>query len=157
MERRVSPPDTTELDVYIYDYLISRNLITTAQAFVEETQARPFATDLQKLDVPKGLLSDWWSIFWAHFSSSPGDLAYPEGHSLEQKSLEVGDHFSQEEEQMQQRAATLANSSWSNNVVFDRRMHYDPVADSAHMHSQQSHQLPGIGKMDIPNLTVHKR
>jgi hypothetical protein len=35
------------LDVYIYDYLIKRKLITTAEAFVKETEANPFVTDLQ--------------------------------------------------------------------------------------------------------------
>uniref|UniRef100_A0A0A9B9M7 LisH domain-containing protein n=1 Tax=Arundo donax TaxID=35708 RepID=A0A0A9B9M7_ARUDO len=156
MERGLSPPYTTKLDVYIYDYLISRNLITTAQAFVEETQTRPFPTDLEKLGVPEGLLSDWWSIFWARFSSSPGDQAYPEGYSPEQKPLVVGDHFNQEE-QMQRRAATLANSNGSNNAVFDHRMHHDPVADLAQMNSQQSQHLPGIGKMDLPNSAAYKR
>nr|TKV98713.1 hypothetical protein SEVIR_9G577400v2 [Setaria viridis] len=41
MDREVSPPPppyTTELDVYIYDYLIQRNLLATAEAFVKETE-----------------------------------------------------------------------------------------------------------------------
>ena len=35
------------LDVYIYDYLIKRKLSTTAEAFVKETEAKSFLTDLQ--------------------------------------------------------------------------------------------------------------
>ena len=35
------------LDVYIYDYLIKRKLITTAEAFAKETEEKPLVTDLQ--------------------------------------------------------------------------------------------------------------
>jgi hypothetical protein len=53
-----------------------------------------------------------------------------QGYALEEKSLEAGGHFSLEE-QMQQRAATLANSNRSNNAVFSPIMQQDPVADSS--------------------------
>ncbi|RLN40492.1 transcriptional corepressor LEUNIG-like [Panicum miliaceum] len=87
------------LDVYIYDYLIKRKLITTAEAFVKETEAKPFVTDLQKINVPGGLLSDWWPIFWPSFISSPGDLACPEvliwnlRNNLEQRSWDAHSSF----------------------------------------------------------------
>nr|XP_034575523.1 transcriptional corepressor LEUNIG-like isoform X2 [Setaria viridis] len=160
MDREVSlppPPYTTELDVYIYDYLIQRNLLATAEAFVKETEVKPFATDPQKIDVPGGFLSDWWSIFWPTFISSPGDPACPEGHAPEQKALEVSNHFSQAEEQIQQSAATLANANRSNDGIFNHTMHQDPVADSPQMNSQEFHQLPGVGRMDLVNSHVYKR
>ncbi|TVU48676.1 hypothetical protein EJB05_08321, partial [Eragrostis curvula] len=130
-DKGASPPYSTELDLYIYEYLISRKLSATAQAFMEETQARTFVHDLQQHDFPRGLLSDWWSIFWERFSSSPGDLECPDGYALEEKTVEVGDHFSLEEEQMQRRAATLANPDWSNSAVINHRMNQDPAADTA--------------------------
>jgi hypothetical protein len=33
---------------------------------------------MPELDVPEGLLSDWWSIFWDRFSPSTGDLERPD-------------------------------------------------------------------------------
>ncbi|CAN6302621.1 unnamed protein product [Urochloa humidicola] len=159
MEREVPPPPprhTPELDECIYDYLIKRNLITTAAAFVKETEAKPFATDLQKVNVPGGLLSDWWSIFWPSFISSSGDLACPEGHAQEQNPLDVGNHFSQEEEHMQQRAATYTNSNKLNDAVFNHTMHQDPVSESAQMNSLVSHQLPA-DRMDLPTSPIYNR
>ncbi|CAL4920334.1 unnamed protein product [Urochloa decumbens] len=154
MERDLSPPPppyTTELDEYIYDYLIKHNLTTTAAAFLKETEAKPFANDLQKIDVPGGFLSDWWSIFWPSFISSPGDLACLE----EQKALEAGNHFSKEEH-IQQRAATFANSNRLNDAVFNHTMQQDPTADSAQMNSQKSHHLRDADRRDLPNSPVYK-
>ncbi|CAL4912144.1 unnamed protein product [Urochloa decumbens] len=159
MERDLSPPPppyTTELDEYIYDYLIKHNLTTTAAAFLKETEAKPFANDLQKIDVPGGFLSDWWSIFWPSFILSPGGLACPEGHAQEQKALEAGNHFSKEEH-IQQRAATFANSNRLNDAVFNHTMQQDPTADSAQMNSQKSHHLRDADRRDLPNSPVYKR
>jgi len=80
-----------------------------------------------------------------------------QGHAPEQKPLEVGNHFSLEEEHMQQRAATFANSDRLNDAAFNHTMRHDRFADSAQTHSQQSHQLPGFDRMDLPNSPVYKR
>jgi len=80
-----------------------------------------------------------------------------QGHAPEQKPLEVGNHFSLEEEHMQQRAATFANSDRLNDAAFNHTMCHDSFADSAQTHSQQFHQLPGVDRMDLPNSPVYKR
>ncbi|KAG8061921.1 hypothetical protein GUJ93_ZPchr0003g17563 [Zizania palustris] len=49
------------LDVYIYDYLVKRNLHNTAKAFMTEGKV---ATDPVAIDAPGGFLFEWWSIFW---------------------------------------------------------------------------------------------
>ncbi|KAF8643981.1 hypothetical protein HU200_066620 [Digitaria exilis] len=55
------------LDVYIYDYLMKRNLQATAKAFIAEGKV---ATDPVAIDAPGGFLFEWWSIFWDIFHSS---------------------------------------------------------------------------------------
>jgi hypothetical protein len=62
------PPFTVcRLDVYIYDYLVKRNLQATAKAFIAEGKV---ATDPVAIDAPGGFLFEWWSIFWDIFHSS---------------------------------------------------------------------------------------
>ncbi|GJM97333.1 hypothetical protein PR202_ga14253 [Eleusine coracana subsp. coracana] len=55
------------LDVYIYDYLVKRNLQATAKAFISEGKV---ATDPVAIDAPGGFLFEWWSIFWDIFHST---------------------------------------------------------------------------------------
>ncbi|XP_072969042.1 transcriptional corepressor LEUNIG_HOMOLOG-like isoform X1 [Typha angustifolia] len=52
------------LDVYIYDYLIKRNLQATAKAFMTEGNV---AADPVAIDAPGGFLFEWWSVFWDIF------------------------------------------------------------------------------------------
>lgn len=52
------------LDVYIYDYLLKRNLQTTAKAFMTEGKVAP---DPVAIDAPGGFLFEWWSVFWDIF------------------------------------------------------------------------------------------
>ncbi|KAK9268885.1 hypothetical protein L1049_000650 [Liquidambar formosana] len=52
------------LDVYIYDYLVKRKLITSAKAFQAEGKV---STDPVAIDAPGGFLFEWWSVFWDIF------------------------------------------------------------------------------------------
>ncbi|XP_073112085.1 LOW QUALITY PROTEIN: transcriptional corepressor LEUNIG_HOMOLOG [Elaeis guineensis] len=52
------------LDAYIYDYLLKRNLQTTAKAFMAE---RKVSGDPVAVDAPRGFLYEWWSVFWDIF------------------------------------------------------------------------------------------
>ncbi|CAA6662514.1 unnamed protein product [Spirodela intermedia] len=52
------------LDVYIYDYLLKRNLHASAKAFMTEGKV---ATDPVAIDAPGGFLFEWWSVFWDIF------------------------------------------------------------------------------------------
>ncbi|CAM8918522.1 unnamed protein product [Rhodiola kirilowii] len=63
-------------DAYLYDYLLKRNLHTTAQIFMQEAQIGDIR-DLLHIDSPGGFLFDWWTIFYdsftARFSGSQGN------------------------------------------------------------------------------------
>lgn len=52
------------LDVYIYDYLLKRNLQNSAKAFMTEGKV---AADPVAIDAPGGFLFEWWSVFWDIF------------------------------------------------------------------------------------------
>ncbi|XP_072965935.1 transcriptional corepressor LEUNIG-like isoform X2 [Typha angustifolia] len=52
------------LDVYIYDYLVKRNMQASAKAFQAEGKVSP---DPVAIDVPGGFLFEWWSVFWDIF------------------------------------------------------------------------------------------
>uniref|UniRef100_A0A0D9UXG2 LisH domain-containing protein n=1 Tax=Leersia perrieri TaxID=77586 RepID=A0A0D9UXG2_9ORYZ len=52
------------LDVYIHDYLLKRNLHSTAKAFQAEGNV---SSDPVAIDAPGGFLLEWWSVFWDIF------------------------------------------------------------------------------------------
>ncbi|OIW03074.1 hypothetical protein TanjilG_19354 [Lupinus angustifolius] len=52
------------LDVYIYDYLLKRDLKAAAQAFQAEAKV---SSDPVAIDAPGGFLFEWWSVFWDIF------------------------------------------------------------------------------------------
>ncbi|VAI62848.1 unnamed protein product [Triticum turgidum subsp. durum] len=86
------------LDVYIYDYLLKRNLQTTAKAFMAEGKV---AADPVAIDAPGGFLFEWWSVFWDIFIARTN-----EKHSevaaayLEAQQIKAREH--QQQMQMQQ-------------------------------------------------------
>ncbi|KAI4335796.1 hypothetical protein L6164_014406 [Bauhinia variegata] len=52
------------LDVYIYDYLMKRNLHASASTFLAEGKV---STDPVAIDAPGSFLFEWWSVFWDIF------------------------------------------------------------------------------------------
>ncbi|KAK1265928.1 Transcriptional corepressor LEUNIG [Acorus gramineus] len=52
------------LDVYIYDYLLKKNLHASAKAFMAEGKV---SSDPVAIDAPGGFLFEWWSVFWDIF------------------------------------------------------------------------------------------
>ncbi|THU48829.1 hypothetical protein C4D60_Mb06t03110 [Musa balbisiana] len=52
------------LDVYIYDYLMKRDLQATAKSFQAEAKV---SSDPVAIDAPGGFLFEWWSVFWDIF------------------------------------------------------------------------------------------
>ncbi|XP_068664671.1 transcriptional corepressor LEUNIG_HOMOLOG-like isoform X4 [Aristolochia californica] len=58
------------LDVYIYDYLLKRNLHASAKAFMTEGKVAP---DPVAIDAPGGFLFEWWSVFWDIFIARTND------------------------------------------------------------------------------------
>ncbi|KAH7838084.1 hypothetical protein Vadar_021837 [Vaccinium darrowii] len=55
-----------KLDQYIYDYLVRKNLLTSAEIFAKEANvdAEPIVEE-----EPDGFLKEWWYIFWEQYSS----------------------------------------------------------------------------------------
>ncbi|KAK8946680.1 Transcriptional corepressor LEUNIG [Platanthera zijinensis] len=104
------------LDVYIYDYLLKRNLQTTAKAFMTEGKVAP---DPVAIDAPGGFLFEWWSVFWDIFIARTN-----EKHSevaaayIEAQQLKAREHQQQLQMQqlqfMQQRQVQLQQRTNSN-------------------------------------------
>ncbi|XP_010245979.1 PREDICTED: transcriptional corepressor LEUNIG_HOMOLOG-like isoform X2 [Nelumbo nucifera] len=97
------------LDVYIYDYLLKRNLHASAKAFMSEGKV---AADPVAIDAPGGFLFEWWSVFWDIFIARTN-----EKHSevaaayIEAQQMKAREHQQQLQMQqlqlMQQRHAQL--------------------------------------------------
>ncbi|KAJ4954306.1 hypothetical protein NE237_011089 [Protea cynaroides] len=97
------------LDVYIYDYLLKRNLHASAKAFMTEGKV---AADPVAIDAPGGFLFEWWSVFWDIFIARTN-----EKHSevaaayIEAQQIKAREHQQQLQMQqlqlMQQRHAQL--------------------------------------------------
>ncbi|XP_004296628.1 PREDICTED: transcriptional corepressor LEUNIG [Fragaria vesca subsp. vesca] len=58
------------LDVYIYDYLMKKELHATAKSFMNEGRVAP---DPVAIDAPGGFLFEWWSVFWDIFIARTND------------------------------------------------------------------------------------
>ncbi|KAI3466684.1 hypothetical protein Pfo_023347 [Paulownia fortunei] len=54
------------LDLYIHNYLIRKNMHTTAEIFAREANFYPKAV---AINPPEGFLSEWWSLFWSVYSA----------------------------------------------------------------------------------------
>ncbi|KAG0474651.1 hypothetical protein HPP92_014337 [Vanilla planifolia] len=101
------------LDVYIYDYLLKRNLQTTAKAFMAEGKV---ASDPVAIDAPGGFLFEWWSVFWDIFIARTN-----EKHSevaaayIEAQQIKAREHHQQLQMQqlqiMQQRQVQLQRTN----------------------------------------------
>ncbi|XP_019439569.1 PREDICTED: transcriptional corepressor LEUNIG-like isoform X1 [Lupinus angustifolius] len=52
------------LDVYIYNYLVKRQLHTSASVFQAEANV---PTEFVAIDAPNSFLFEWWSVFWDIF------------------------------------------------------------------------------------------
>ncbi|XP_020259884.1 transcriptional corepressor LEUNIG_HOMOLOG-like isoform X2 [Asparagus officinalis] len=94
------------LDVYIYDYLVKRNLQETAKAFMAEGKV---ATDPVAIDAPGGFLFEWWSVFWdifiARTNEKHSDVAATYIEMQQQKAAK--DHSKMQQYQLMQRQASL--------------------------------------------------
>ncbi|XP_029123207.1 transcriptional corepressor LEUNIG_HOMOLOG isoform X3 [Elaeis guineensis] len=93
------------LDVYIYDYLVKRNLQTTAKAFMAEGKV---AADPVAIDAPGGFLFEWWSVFWDIFIARTN-----EKHSevaaayIEAQQMKAREQQQQQQQQLQMQRLQL--------------------------------------------------
>ncbi|OVA01601.1 WD40 repeat [Macleaya cordata] len=97
------------LDVYIYDYLLKRNLHASAKAFMTEGKV---AADPVAIDAPGGFLFEWWSVFWDIFIARTNEkhsevaAAYIETQQIKAREHQQQLHM-QQLQLMQQRHAHL--------------------------------------------------
>ncbi|XP_026457647.1 transcriptional corepressor LEUNIG_HOMOLOG-like isoform X3 [Papaver somniferum] len=97
------------LDVYIYDYLLKRNLHASAKAFMTEGKV---AADPVAIDAPGGFLFEWWSVFWDIFIARTNEkhsevaAAYIETQQIKAREHQQQLHM-QQLQLMQQRHAQL--------------------------------------------------
>ncbi|XP_020530984.1 transcriptional corepressor LEUNIG_HOMOLOG isoform X1 [Amborella trichopoda] len=105
------------LDVYIYDYLLKRNLQASAKAFMVEGKV---ASDPVAIDAPGGFLFEWWSVFWDIFIARTNEkhsevaAAYIEAQQMkarEQQQMQMQQFqiMQQRHAQMQRRDANHAS------------------------------------------------
>ncbi|XP_013656292.2 transcriptional corepressor LEUNIG [Brassica napus] len=97
------------LDVYIYDYLVKRDLKATAQAFQAEGKV---SSDPVAIDAPGGFLFEWWSVFWDIFIARTNEkhsevaASYIETQMIKarEQQLQQSQHpqISQQQQQQQQ-------------------------------------------------------
>ncbi|WOK95788.1 transcriptional corepressor LEUNIG-like isoform X2 [Canna indica] len=93
------------LDVYIYDYLMKRNLQATAKAFQAEAKV---SSDPVAIDAPGGFLFEWWSVFWDIFIArtnekhSDAAASYIETQLLKAREQQQQQQPTQQQQQQQQ-------------------------------------------------------
>eukprot|EP01018_Ginkgo_biloba_P009921 Gb_06853 [translate_table: standard] len=91
------------LDVYIYDYLLKRNLHASAKAFMTEGKVSP---DPVAIDAPGGFLFEWWSVFWdifiARTNEKHSEVAASYIETQQMKAREQQQHFQMQQLQLLQ-------------------------------------------------------
>ncbi|XP_077250796.1 transcriptional corepressor LEUNIG_HOMOLOG-like [Tasmannia lanceolata] len=98
------------LDVYIYDYLLKRNLHASAKAFMSEGKV---AADPVAIDAPGGFLFEWWSVFWDIFIARTNEkhsevaAAYIESQQIKAREHQQQQMQMQQLQLMQQRQAQM--------------------------------------------------
>ncbi|KAL1289458.1 hypothetical protein HN51_057582 [Arachis hypogaea] len=92
------------LDVYIYDYLMKRQLHASARAFQAEGNV---STDPVAIDAPSGFLFEWWSVFWdiyiARTDQKHSEAAAIYSKTQQSKARELQKHQEQELQNPNQR------------------------------------------------------
>ncbi|KAK7277138.1 hypothetical protein RIF29_18288 [Crotalaria pallida] len=122
------------LDVYIYDYLVKRDLKATAQAFQAEGKV---SSDPIAIDAPGGFLFEWWSVFWdifiARTNEKHSDVAssYIEGFDPIRHVLELVPTDENELTYFEKQAAL-------------RLAQLDRVAERLSRHVMEHHEVMGI-------------
>jgi regulator of protease activity HflC (stomatin/prohibitin superfamily) len=98
------------LDVYIYDYLVKRNLQASAKAFLNEGKV---SSDPVAIDAPGGFLFEWWSVFWDIFIARTNEkhsevaASYIETQQLKAREQQQKQQQQQQHQHQQQQAAQL--------------------------------------------------
>lgn len=166
------------LDVYIYDYLLKRNLQTTAKAFMAEGKV---AADPVAIDAPGGFLFEWWSVFWdifiARTNEKHSEVAAAYIEAQQSKAREHQQQIQMQHMQLiQQRHAQLQRSNpnhpslggpintinsdgilgTSTASVFTAKMYEERLKNPHSMESEASTQLLDASRMALlKSATTH--
>jgi hypothetical protein len=87
--------------VYIYDYLVKRNLQASAKAFLNECKV---SSDPVAIDAPGGFLFEWRSVFWdIHVACTNEEHSEVAASYIETQELKA----QQQQQQQRQQAAQI--------------------------------------------------
>ncbi|XP_043699670.1 transcriptional corepressor LEUNIG isoform X6 [Telopea speciosissima] len=124
------------LDVYIYDYLVKRNLQASAKAFQAEGKV---SSDPVAIDAPGGFLFEWWSVFWDIFIARTNEkhsevaASYIETQLIKAREQQQQHQQQQQQQQQQQRreGPHLLNGTPNGLVGNDTLMRQNPGTANA--------------------------
>ncbi|KAK8936249.1 Transcriptional corepressor LEUNIG [Platanthera zijinensis] len=121
------------LDVYIYDYLVKRNLQASAKAFQAEGKV---SSDPVAIDAPGGFLFEWWSVFWDIFIARTN-----EKHSdVAASYIETQLMKAREQQQQQQPLPTQQQQLQQQQQVQMQQLLMQRHAQQQQQQQQQQHQ-----------------
>lgn len=147
------------LDIYIHNYLLKRNLQATAKSFMSEAKV---SMDSVAIDVPRGFLFEWWSVFWDIFIAKTNDKHSEVASSyIEAQQMKLKEQQHQRQLQMQQyqlmpqRHHQLQQSGCvKNSVSLDSEVSTQ-VLDARMDQLKSTSNLPGkLCQVNLGNLSV---
>lgn len=147
------------LDIYIHNYLLKRNLQATAKSFMSEAKV---SMDPVAIDVPRGFLFEWWSVFWDIFIARTNDKHSEAASSyIEAQQMKVKEQQHQRQLQMQQyqlmpqRQYQLQQSGCLNNSIALDSGASTQLLDARMGLLKSTTNLPGkLGQGNLGNLSV---
>ncbi|URD72015.1 Transcriptional corepressor LEUNIG [Musa troglodytarum] len=119
------------LDVYIYDYLMKRDLQAAAKAFQAEAKV---SSDPVAIDAPGGFLFEWWSVFWDIFIARTN-----EKHSDAAASYIETQHLKAREQQQQQLSPQQQQQQQQQHIQIQQLL-LQRQAQQQQQHQQQQQQ-----------------
>uniref|UniRef100_A0A7I4DAC1 LisH domain-containing protein n=1 Tax=Physcomitrium patens TaxID=3218 RepID=A0A7I4DAC1_PHYPA len=150
------------LDVYIYDYLIKRNLQASAKAFLNEGKV---SSDPVAIDAPGGFLFEWWSVFWDIFIARTNEkhsevaASYIETQQLkareqqQQQQQQAQAQQQQAQQQVQQQQAQQQQAQQAQQAQVQQQQVQQQQAQQQHQQQQaQAQQQQQLQQMQLQIL-----
>ncbi|XP_026389712.1 transcriptional corepressor LEUNIG-like [Papaver somniferum] len=128
------------LDVYIYDYLVKRNLQASAKAFQAEGKV---SSDPVAIDAPGGFLFEWWSVFWDIFIARTNEkhsevaASYIETQLIKAREQQI-QH--QQQHQQQQQPQQQQQHMQMQQLLLQRHAQQQQQQQQQQQHHQQQQQ-----------------
>eukprot|EP00252_Welwitschia_mirabilis_P005203 TRINITY_DN1568_c0_g6_i2.p1 TRINITY_DN1568_c0_g6~~TRINITY_DN1568_c0_g6_i2.p1 ORF type:complete len:882 (-),score=202.48 TRINITY_DN1568_c0_g6_i2:799-3444(-) len=119
------------LDVYIYDYLVKRNLQASAKAFQAEGKVSP---EPVAIDAPGGFLFEWWSVFWDIFIARTNEKHSDVAASyIETQSLKAREQHQQQQPTNQQQQQQQQIQMQQMLLMKQRQQQQPPTREGGHL------------------------